>query len=197
MICGDRVRDFLKKDGFSRFRRRDDQGALAFAYRTEKVNNPRRYFLCLCFEIEPLVRVEGGEILEGDAILSDCGFVEIDLLDAEHREEALAFFGTSNLAVDRISGLQVEKPYLTGANINIVRTREGGILRRSEETVAVGQYLKRSVGVNNAAPVRMRLQNIENEFLFFEGNHLLVIYPIPSAEIAEFFQAHVGQIIDR
>ena len=43
----------------------------------------------------------------------------------------------------------------------------------------------------------MGLEDIKDEFLFLEGDHLLVVDPVPSAEVAQFLEPHFSQIVDR
>jgi hypothetical protein len=42
----------------------------------------------------------------------------------------------------------------------------------------------------------MRLQNVENELLLLEGDHFLMIDTVLAAEISEFLEAHLRQVVD-
>jgi hypothetical protein len=61
---GDRVRDRLQYRGLARLRRGDDEAALALADGGDQVDDARRGGGVAVFEAEPLVRVDGREVIE-------------------------------------------------------------------------------------------------------------------------------------
>jgi len=61
---GDRVRDRLQDRGLAGLGRGDDEAALALADGGDQVDDPRGRRRVAVFEAEPLVRVDGGEIVE-------------------------------------------------------------------------------------------------------------------------------------
>ena len=71
----DRLGDVLQDDGFTRARLRDDERALAFADRRDDVDDAagfvfqRRVF---DFHLQPLGRVERGQIVEVDLVADAC-----------------------------------------------------------------------------------------------------------------------------
>src|SRR5207302_2756273 len=104
---------------------RDDERALPLAERRDEIDNACRQILLgriVELEIDLLVRVERRQIVEIDAVTQLVGLVEIDLVDLEQREIALAILGRPDLALDRVSGAQAEAPDLARAHIDVVRT---------------------------------------------------------------------------
>src|SRR5689334_22503577 len=59
-------------------------------------------------EAEPLVGIERRQIVEVDAVADLLRLVEIDSVDLEQREVALAFLGRADLPLDRVAGAQAE-----------------------------------------------------------------------------------------
>ena len=169
---------------------------MSLADGTEEIDDPGGEFFGAGFEIQLLVGVEGREILEGYAVLSYRGLVVVDQLDAQHGEESLAFFGAPDLAVDSVAGLEVEKPYLGGGDIDIVGAREIGILGGSQKSVAIRQNFQRPIGVDDTALFGMGFQCIEDEFLLAQGYQLFVVDPVLFAQFPEFLDAHLGQVVD-
>jgi hypothetical protein len=60
------------------------------------------------FQAELLLGVEGREIVEEDLVLRDLGRLEIDRLDPQEREVALAVLRRAHLAGDRIARAEIE-----------------------------------------------------------------------------------------
>ena len=60
----------------------------------------------------PLLRVERRQVVEEDLVAGDLGVLEVDRLDLDEREVALALLGRPDLAGDGVAGAQVEAPDL-------------------------------------------------------------------------------------
>jgi hypothetical protein len=57
---------------------------------------------------QPLVGIEGREVVEVDLVTRLLGVFEVDGVDLEKREIAFAFFRTSDFAFDGVAGAQAE-----------------------------------------------------------------------------------------
>ena len=64
---------------------------------------------------------------------------EVDLINLEHGEIALAVLGWPNLAGEAVAGAQVEAANLAGRDVNVVRARQIGTVRGAQEAEAVLQ----------------------------------------------------------
>jgi len=71
--------------------------------------------------------------------------VEIDAVDLEQGEIALAFLRRADLPLDRVAGAQAEAAHLARADIDIVRPREVIRLGRSEKAETVLQNFEHAV----------------------------------------------------
>ena len=109
MIGGDRAGDVLQDDGLAGARLRHDQRALALAERRHKIDHARRHVLprrILDLHLEALVGIERRQVVEVDLVARLVGVLEIDAVDLEEGEVALAFLRASDLAFDGIAGPQ-------------------------------------------------------------------------------------------
>src|SRR5262249_39642734 len=99
--------DALQQHGLAGARRRDDQAALAFADRRPQIHDPRRDAVRR-LERDPLLRIERREVLEEQLVARLLRRLEVDRLDLDQREVALAFLRRPDLTRYRVAGLQIE-----------------------------------------------------------------------------------------
>ena len=85
----------------------------------------------VALEDEGEVGVERGEVLEQDLVLGVFRRLRIDLVHLHQREVALAVLGRSDLALDRIPGVQIEAPDLATGSRKCRRARPGRTYRAS------------------------------------------------------------------
>src|SRR5439155_20177361 len=97
----------------------------------------------------PLLRVERGQIVEQDLVACDFGVLEIDLLDLEEREVALALLRGADLAGDDVSGSQVEAPNLGRGDVDVVRSGEVVGVGSPKKPDAVRARLQPALPVND------------------------------------------------
>ena len=143
MIVRDRMRDILQQHGLAGARRRNDQGALPFADRRDDVDDTSGEVLLgriLVLHLQPLVRIERRQVVEIDLVACFLGILEIQRIDFEQSKIALAFFGASDVTVDRVAGAQSKAADLRRRNVNVVRTGQVICFRRSQKTEAIGQH---------------------------------------------------------
>jgi len=107
VVVGDGLGNVLKKNGFTRARRRCDQRALALAERCHQIDHPRRQILdgrIFDFHPEAFVRVKRSEVVKMNLVPGFFGVFEIDRVDLEKGKIALAFFRTADLTFDGVAG---------------------------------------------------------------------------------------------
>ena len=144
MIGGDGVRDVLQQHGLAGARRRHDQRALALADRRDDVDDARREILLgriLVLHLQPLVGIERRQVVEVDLVARLLGVLEIDRVDLEQREVALALLRAADLAFDGVAGAQAEAADLRGRDVDVVGAGQVVRFRRAQEAEAVGQHL--------------------------------------------------------
>jgi hypothetical protein len=99
VVLRDRVGDGLQQHRLAGARRRDDEAALALAERRDEVDHAPT----MCSGSSPamlLVRVERRQVVEEDLVARSLGRFEVDGLDLDEREVALALLRRANLAGD-------------------------------------------------------------------------------------------------
>ena len=144
VVGRDRVGDVLQQHRLAGARRRDDQGALAFAHRRHDVDDAGGEILdgrILDLELQPLRGIERREVVEVDLVLRRFRVLEVDLADLEQREVALALLGGADLALDRVAGAQREAADLRGRDVDVVGTGQVVGVGRAQEAEAVLQHL--------------------------------------------------------
>src|SRR5206468_10118731 len=104
-------RDVLQHYRLAGLRRADDQPALALADRGDDVDDAPGDVLLgldLPLELEHLVGMKRREVLEQDLVLRRLGSLAVDLVDLDQGEVALAILRRTDLAFDRIAGIEFE-----------------------------------------------------------------------------------------
>ena len=101
------------------------------------------------------------------------GRLEVDRLDLEQREVALALLGRPDLARIDVAGAQVEAPDLRGRDVDVVGAGEVVLVGRAQEAEAVGQHLEHALGVDAAAFSALRLEDREDQVLLAHAGGVL------------------------
>jgi hypothetical protein len=95
-----------------------------------------------------LVGIERREVVEEDLALARAfGLLEVDRLDLEQREVALAVLGRADLPGDGVAGAQVEAADLRGRDVDVVGPGQIVVVGRAQEAEAVGQASLRKMDV--------------------------------------------------
>jgi hypothetical protein len=100
------VRDVFQERRLARFRRRDDETALAFADRREQIEHARGETLRLGLELEHLVRIDRDQLGERPARLAI--LLERQSFDGLQADELEAVAGAARRAGESQTGLQME-----------------------------------------------------------------------------------------
>ena len=176
MVGGDGVGDVLQDHRLAGARLRHDQAALALADRRHDVDHPAGIVLAggiLGFHLQPLVGIERRQIVEMDLVALLLRVLEIDGVDLEQGEIALAVFRAPDLAFDRVAGPETEAPDLRGRDVDVVGAGEIVGIGRAQEAEAVLQHLD-DAGAGDLDIARRQLfQNREHELLLAHGARVL------------------------
>ncbi len=176
VIGGDRVCDVLQQHGLAGARRRDDQRALAFADRRHDVDDARREVLLgrvLVFHPDTLIRIERRQVVEVDLVARLLGVLEIDRVDLEQREVALAFLRRADFAFDGVAGAQAEAADLRRRDVDVVGSRQVIRFRRAQEAEAIGQHFDHAFADDVDFFRRELLEDREHLFLLAHGRGVL------------------------
>ena len=192
MVGGDGVGDGLQQHRLAGAGRRDDQAALPLADGREQVHHAAGIVFLDGFELEPLVGIERREVVEEDLVAGFLGRLEVDGVDLDEREVALAFLGRADLAGDGVAGAQIEAADLRGRDVDVVGAGKIVVLGRAQEAEAVGQAFEHAFGEDETALFGLRLQDLENELLFAQAGGAGDAHVF--GDLVELLDAHVLQL---
>jgi hypothetical protein len=176
VVEGDRLRDVLHQHGLTRARRRDDQRALALTDRRDDVDDAgREVFLgrVVQFELEPLRREQRRQVVEVDLVLDLLRVLEVDRVDLDQGEVALAVLGAADRALHRVAGAQAEAADLGRRDVDVVRTRQVVRVVRAQEAEPVLKHLDRTGADDLGLVGRELLQDREHQLLLAHGRGIL------------------------
>ena len=97
------------------------------------------------------------------------GILEIDRVDLEQREIALALLGAADLPFDGIAGAQAEAANLRWRDIDVVRTRQIIRVRRAQEAETVRQHFNDAFADDFDFLAGELLQDREHQLLLAHG----------------------------
>ena len=80
MVARDRIGQLLQQHGLTGEGRRYDQAALSLTDGRQQVEDPRRRILWIVLQLQPLTRVQSGEVFEDRLALGDLRILEVDRL---------------------------------------------------------------------------------------------------------------------
>ncbi len=204
MIGGDGVRDILQQHGLAGARRRHDQRALALADRRDDIDDAGRQILLgriVVLHLEPLIRIERRQVVEVDLVLGLFRVFEIEGVDLEQREVALALFGGADMAFDRVAGAQAEAADLRGRDVDVVGAGEIVGFRRAQKAEAVGQHFDHAFADNVDFLGGELLEDREHQLLLAHGRGVLDLMLLGKSdqfgwrfglEVLEFHFPHRG-----
>ena len=165
VVGRDAVGDVLQKDGLAGPGRGDDQAALPLADRGEEVHDPRGEVLRIEFQIQFLLGVEGGQVVEEDLVARRLRALEVDLVHLEEGEVLLPLLGGPDLAGNRIPRPQTETADLRRGDVDVVRAREVVVIDRAEKSETVREDLQDAGTGDDAVFLGLGLQDGENQVL--------------------------------
>ena len=110
-------------------------------------------------ELEALVRMQRYKGVVGGT-LEVARRLEVDRLDFDHGEVALAVLGQADLADDGVAGAQVELADLRRRHVDVVLARQVALFGAAQEAEAVGQHFEDTLGVDAAVALDLGLKNL-------------------------------------
>src|SRR5690606_5221437 len=114
MIFSDGVCDLLQQHSLSCLGLGYDHTPLSFSDRSKKVEYPGRHVVRCRTQLDHFIGKQRSEILKGNAVTYFVGGLAINRFHAKQRKIFFTFFWRSDLATNRVAGLQSEKLYLRG-----------------------------------------------------------------------------------
>src|SRR5690606_22479446 len=148
---------------------RHDQAPLALADGGDEVDDAAGEVLGAAvarLQYQPLVGEQWRVVLEEDLVAGVFRRVEVDVIDLEQGEVALAFLGGADLAGDAVAGAQVEAPYLAGGDIDVVGAGQVGGVGGAQKTKTIGEDFENTVTVDVLATLGVALEDVEDDVLF-------------------------------
>ncbi len=176
VVAGDGAGDVLQHDRLARLRRRDDQAALTLADRCAEVDHATGEVFggaVAGLHLQALVGEQRGQVLEENLVLRVFRLLEVDRVDLEQGEVALAFLRRADLAGDGVAGTQVEATDLAGRHIDVVRAGQIGSIGGAQEAETVLENLQHAVAVDVLAAFRVLFQQGENHVLLARTGHVV------------------------
>ena len=141
VVLGDRLRDGLQDERLAGLRRRDDEAALTLADRRDEVDDARRELLGRRLEAQALVRVDGRELAEVDAVRGLVDGLAVDRVDLHDRVVLLAsalLVAVARLADGADDGVALAQVVLLDlAERDVDVARAGQVAGRAHEGVVV------------------------------------------------------------
>ena len=128
--------------------------------------------------------------------------VEIDRVDLEQREIALAFLRAADRPFDRIAGLQREAPDLRGRDVDIVGTGQIVGVGGAQEAEAVLQHLDHAVADDLDILRGQLLQDREHQLLLAHDAGVLDLERFGESDqlgrllVLEFLEFHFLHVAD-
>jgi len=184
VLRGDRVRDFLQDHRLASLRWRRDQAALALPDGCDQVDDAGSQVAALRLELELLFRIQGCQVVEEDLVLRLVGRLEVDRLDLEEREVALAFLRRADLAFDGIARTQVEAPDLRRRDVDVVRPSQVVLIGSPQEAEAVLENLEHAFGEDLAVLGGLGLQDREEQILLSQARGIVDLHSL--CEFSQF-----------
>ena len=192
MIGRDGIGDRLQQHGLAGARRGHDQSALALADGREQVHHAAGEVVLDGFHLQPGLRIKRSQVIEEDLVAGFLGRLKVDGVDFDQRKVTLAFLGRADLAADGVAGAQIEAADLRGRDVDVVGTRQVVVFRRAQKAEAVGQAFEHAFREDQAALLRLHLQDLEDELLFAESGEALDAQIF--GDLVELLDAHVLQL---
>jgi hypothetical protein len=149
---------------------------LAFAEGRDQVNDAAGDVLFgfdFALELELLFREQRRQVLEHDLVLALLGGQAVDLVDLDEGEVALAVFRHPHLALDHVTGVQVEAADLAWRQVDVVGARHVAGVDRAQEAEAVGQHLEHAIAEHLLAALGALLHDREHQLLLAHASDVL------------------------
>ena len=138
------------------------------------------------------LRIKRRQVVEEDLVARFLGRLEVDRVYFDEREITLAFLGRADLSGDRVAGPQIEAADLRRRDIHVVRARQIVVLGRAQESESVRQAFQHAFRKNEPALLRLRLQDLEDQFLLAQARRSGDAQIL--GDLVELLDAHVLEL---
>src|SRR5207245_67692 len=146
----------------------------------------RAHVGALVLQVDAPRWVERGDVVEEQQLLAFDGLLEVDLVDLEKGEVALAVLGLADLPLDHVAGAQVEAADLGRRDVDVVGPGHEGEVRAAEEPEPVGQHLQHAFGGDRSVAL-LRLQDVEElRAQLRDASHRYYVLDAPTVSDAEY-----------
>ena len=99
--------------------------------------------------------------------------VKIDFIDLEQREITLVVLRRPDFAADGVPGAQIEAPDLARRDVDIVRARQVGTIRRSQESEAILKNLEHPFAEYIFTLFRLGFEDAKNNILAAHAGRMI------------------------
>jgi hypothetical protein len=123
----------------------------------------------LDFQLQPLFGIERRQVVEVDLVLGLLRVLEIDRVDLQQREIALAFLRAADLALDGVAGAQRRSGGSARARHRCRPDRQIIGIGRAQEAEAVLQHFDHAFADDLGFARRKLLENGEHQLLLAHG----------------------------
>ena len=161
VVLADAVGDVLEQHRLAGLRRAHDQGTLALADRVDDVDESLAEVLRVALEVDQLVRVDRGQVVEDGPVTGGFDVDAVDGIDAEHPPVLLGFARRANGAADPIADPEAEAADLAGADVDVVWARQEAMA--AEEAEALVDDVEDAGRVGVAGALRLALEDALDE----------------------------------
>ena len=90
------------------------------------------------------VRVKGRQVIEENLVVGCIGMLKVYSFNLDQGKVTLALLGRADLTGYSITGLQIELPDLRRGDIDIIRSRQVVVIRRTEKSESLRQAFQNS-----------------------------------------------------
>ena len=192
MVGGDGVGDALEQHRLTGTGRRYDQTALPFTDWGQQVHHAAGVVVADRLELEPLIGIQRRQVIEEDLVAGFLWRFEVDGVDFDQGEVALAFLGRADLAADGIAGAQIETADLAGRDVDIVGTGQVVVLGGAQEAEAIRQTFEYAFAEDQAALLGLGLEDFEDQLLLTQAGGARDVHRL--GDVVELLNGHVLQL---
>ena len=169
MILDDRVGHLLHENRLATFGRRDDERALAFAKRRDEIADAGGDFAILPFEVDSLVRILCGQVVEGAAQFRLLGVTTVNALHLEECEIPFPFFGRTDFPHHRVTGAEIESLHLRRRHVDVVGPVQVIEVLGAQKAVAFRERFQDPLTVQRLFGVEQGLLDTKDQLLLAQS----------------------------
>ena len=192
VVGADAVRDLLEQHRLAGLRRADDERTLALAERVHEVDQPLAEVLRVGLEVDQLVGVDRGEVVEDGSPSRRISVDAVDAVDAEHAPVLLGLAGRADGAGDAVADAETEAADLAGADVDVLGARQQAVT--AHEAEAFVDDVEDAGRIRVAGILGLALEDpVDEVVLALAGAGIELEL---ATDLAELVDAHLAEIVD-